>query len=165
MERNIILSHSVIGVFPTFPLPFSPTNFLNQVVAPLALLLYRSSLSWPRILYSLQILALTYANSGIITEKYTSSCSRSSFICYCGLFLNKNENSCHFQTPVVILSGTRDSSFCHTIICQVRLLSEIFVFLLLLLSLRMNPFIAVTLLQRFHDKREILCMVINHSVF
>lgn len=164
MERNIILSHSVIGVFPTFPLPFSPTNFLTQVMAPLALLLYRCSLSWPRILYSLQILALTSANSGIITKKYTSSCSRSFFICYCGLFLN-NENSCHFQTPVVILSGTTDSSFCHTIICQVPLLSEIFVFLLLLLSLRMNPFIAVPLLQRFHDKREILCMVINHSVF
>lgn len=151
--------------FHHIALPFYPTHFLMQVVAPLVLLLYNSSLYWPLILFSLQILALISANSGIITEKCTSSHCRGSFICYCGLLLNKNENSCYFQTPVVILSGSRDSSFCHTIICQVSLLSEIFVFLLLLLFLRMNPFIAVLLLQRFHDKTEIICLVVNHSAF
>ena len=85
-------------------------------MTPLAPSLYSSS--W--FFFSLQILALTSANSGIITEKCTSSHCRSSFICYCGLFLNKNENSWYFQTPVVILSGSRDSPFCHTtdLFCQ-----------------------------------------------
>lgn len=42
-----------------------------QVVTLLAPLLYSSSLSWPPILFSLQILALASANSGIITERCT----------------------------------------------------------------------------------------------
>lgn len=84
-----------------------------------------------------------------------------SFICMYGLYLSKNENSCDLQPPVVFLSGSRASPFCHIFVCQVP-----HVFLSPLLAWRMNSFMALLPFWRGSDKRQRsgLLLTVQHLI-
>lgn len=115
-NRGIILNHSFIGAIISFPFAYYWTDFLTgHDLLPKKK--KKQPLSQPPVSFFPSELWLSYLPALMFSLEKCAPQSLQSlpllcfilFFCYYVLFLNKNENGCYFQNPVVMLSGSRDS--------------------------------------------------------